>query len=265
MKIEPNKIYMMPLVMGPILPEHPPGSVYGEAETVLLQYLTDTNAIQTLVPECFKMAEKPLVTVMFGYFSGVDFMAGRGYRLASVNVAVRFDGEKDHVEGDYILVMFEDDTLPILTGRDLHGVHKCFADVSTIKTLSNGHLCCQASMWGHLLFSIDLEPLKQQNFLVRSVAAKKISERPVFGYKYIPSLDGPPDVAYPTILRTDVKIEQLWMGSTGKIHFGDAGLEDIGVGKLVVDALKTLPVREVTQTIRFRGSQVIRNDTSRLR
>ena len=82
------------------------------------------------------------------------------------------------------------------------------------------------------------------------------------GYKYIPSLDGPPDVAYPTILRTDTKLEQLWIGNTGKIRFGEAGLEDIGVGKLVVDALKTLPVRQVTQTIRFRGSQVQRNDLS---
>lgn len=264
MKIDPSKIYQMPLIMGPIYDlEKRVGLVYGEVQCLILQYQTDSNAIEALLPDCYKIVEKPLVTVMFGYNDSVDFMAGRGYRLASVMVAARFDGEEDHVEGDYVLVMCEDDTLPIISGREQLGIPKIYADISSVKTLSNSHLCCQASMWGHLLFSMDLEPLKEQNVLVRSVAAKRINERPLLGYKYIPSLDGPPDAAYPTILRTDTKLKQLWLGNSGKMLFGDAGSEDIGLGKLVVDALKTLPVRQVVQTIWFRGSQVLRYDLCR--
>ena len=256
---------MMPLIMGPIADwEKRVGfgfpAVYGEVQFLSLQYETDSDSVQALLPDCYRPSEKPIVTVMFGYYDSVNFMAGRGYRIATVSVAARFDGEKDHIEGDYVLVMCEDDTIPILAGREQLGIPKVYADISPVKTMSNGHLRCEASQWGHLLFSIDLEPLKKQNALVRSVAAKRINERPLLGYKYIPSLEGPPDAAYPTILRTDTRLEELWLGKSGQIFFGDAGEEDIGLWKRVVDALKTLPVRQVIQTARFRGSQVQRND-----
>jgi len=54
----------------------------------------------------------------------VDFLAGRGYRIATVMVSARFDGEKDHEDGNYIMVMFEDDTLPIIGGREQLDVPK---------------------------------------------------------------------------------------------------------------------------------------------
>ena len=264
MKIDSSKIYLMPLIMGPIADrEKLVGSVYGEVQYLSLQYQTDPNAIQVLLPDCYQPSEKPIVTAMFGYYDSVDFMAGGGYCIATVLVAARFDGEKDHVEGDYVLVMCEDDTLPIISGREQLGIPKVYADISSVKTLPNGHLRCETSLWGHLVFGLDLEGLKKQNALVRSVASKRINERPLLGYKYIPSLDGPPDASYPTVLRSDTKLEELWLGKSGQIFFGDAVEADIGVGKRIVDALKTLPMREVTQTARFCGSQVLRNDLCR--
>lgn len=38
------------------------------------------------------------------------------------------------------------------------------------------------SLWGHLLFGMDLEPLDRQNPVVRSVAAKRLNERPLLGF-----------------------------------------------------------------------------------
>ena len=265
MKIDLNKVYMMPLIMGPIAPEQENriGLVYHEIQYVGLQYETDPNAVQALLPDCYRPAEKPTVTMMFCYNDGVEFLAGRGYRIATVNVAARFDGEKDHVEGDYVLVMCEDDTFAIITGREQHGIAKVYTDISPVRTLPNEHLRCEASLWGHLLFGIDLEPLKEQNVLVRSVAAKRLNARPMLGYKYIPCLDGPPDAAYPTMLPSEVKVEQLSLGKSGEVFFGDPREEDIGLAVRVLDAFKTLPVREVTQTLRLRGSAVLRHDLSR--
>ncbi len=263
MKIDPSKIYLMPLIIGPIFDiEKRISSVYGEVKYLILQYESDSNVIKALLPECYQLAEKPLVTVMFGYYDGVDFMAGRGYCIAAVSIAARFDGTQDHVEGDYVLVMFEDDTLPILTGREFHGIPKVYADISPVRTLPNGHLRCDVSLWGRLLFGMDLDPLKEQNRIVRSIASKRINERPTLGFKYSPSLEGPPDASYPTILRSDTKIDQLRMGNAGHLFFGDAGEEDIGIGKRVVDALRSLSLLKVTQTVQFFGSQVLRTDLS---
>lgn len=264
MKIDPSKIYLMPLIMGPIYDRENlvARAVYGEIEYLSLQYQTDPDAIPALLPDCYKPAERPIVTAMFGYYVGVDFMAGGGYSIAAFMVGARFDGERDHVEGDYVLVMCEDDTIPIITGRELQGIPKVYADISPIRTLHDGRLRCDTSLWGHLLFGMDLEPLDRQNPVVRSVAAKRINERPLLGFKYISSLDGPPDASYPTVLRSETKIEELWLGRSGQILLGDATEADISVGKRVIDALKKLPVRNVTQTSRLRGSMVLRNDLS---
>jgi len=264
-KIDPDKINMMPLILGPVQPERQKrvGSVYSEVEYVGLQYQTDPDAIRALLPDCYRPAEKPLVTVMFCYNNGVDFLAGRGYRVATVNVGARFDGVQDHVEGDYALMMLEDDATPIITGREWLGVHKAFADISPVRTLPSGSLRCEASLWGHMLFSAELASPKEQNPIVRSLAAKEFNKRPMLGYKYIPCLDGPPDASYPTMTPSELKLEQLWLGKSGEVFYVDAKEEDIGFMVRALDALKTLPVGEVTQTVRLRGSSVLRTDLSR--
>lgn len=123
MKADPSETHIMPLIMGPLRAQAgAQGAVYKEVENVELQFETDRGSIAELLPDCFQPAEKPVVTVVFVCNDGVDFMAGRGYRIATVMVGVRFDGEEDHTEGSFALVMFEDDTLPILLGRERLGV-----------------------------------------------------------------------------------------------------------------------------------------------
>jgi acetoacetate decarboxylase len=263
MKIDDSKYYRMPLIMGPFFERaKPPRLDYPQIESVGMQYNTNFDAIKALLPECYQPAKEPIVTVMFSYNDGLEFMAGGGYRIATVQVAARFDSEQAHVEGDYILVMFEDKTTPIIGGREDLGVPKLYADISPIKRFTNNHLRCEASLWGHMLFGIDLEPLKKQNAIVRLAASKKINKRPWLAYKYIPSLDGPPDADYPTVTKNDVEIEQLWLSKSGNVYFGDSGAEDIASIKNIIDALKTLQINQVIQTFHLRGSAVLRYDLS---
>jgi acetoacetate decarboxylase len=264
MNIDPSGYYRMPLILGPLFDrDNIPRIDYPEVEILALQYQTDFDAIQKLLPDCYRPGKEPNVTILFSSNNGIEWMAGGGYRLAIVQVAARFDGEHDHVEGDYIPIIFENDTWPILGGREDLGVPKLYSDISPVKTLPNGHLRCEASLWGHLLFGIDLAPLAKQNAIVRLAASKRINERFTLAYKYIPSLDGPPDADYPTISKNDTKIEVLWLGKSGEIYFGNAGVEDIARLVPLVDAVKALPVRKLTQTLRLRGSMVLRYDISR--
>ena len=74
MKIKPDKIYLSPLIIGPVFEQGKvPGLVYGDVQTLALQYETDNAAAQALLPECYQPAKRPVVTVSFGYFGGVDF------------------------------------------------------------------------------------------------------------------------------------------------------------------------------------------------
>jgi acetoacetate decarboxylase len=148
MKIDKNKHYRMPLITGPLWDPEKDGPAripYPEVEMPVMQYQTDHDAIQALLPDCYHTDKEPNVTVLFSYYSGCDFTAGGGYRMAVVQVAARFDGEHDHVAGDCMLVVFEDDTRPIIGGREELGAPKIYADISPIKTLTNGNLRCEAS------------------------------------------------------------------------------------------------------------------------
>ena len=210
MEIDTNNYYRMPLIMGPQWVGETPTFQYSQTEIVALQYLTDPNAIAALLPACYQLGQEPQVTVLLGYNNGLDFMARGGYILAAVQVSARFDGEKDHVEGDYILVMFENQAWPMICGREDLGIPKLYADISPIKKYSNGSLRCEATYWGHLLFSLEIALPRKQNRIVKYVANKMINVRPWLGYKYIPSLAGPPDAEYPTISYNESNIDNLW-------------------------------------------------------
>src|SRR4030065_1413064 len=105
-KLDPSKIYHMPLIMGPVHDRKHLKLSYPQVEALAFQYLTEPEALAELLPECYRPGKEALVTVMFSQNNGLSFMAGGGYRLASFQVSARFDGKQDHVEGDYILVMF---------------------------------------------------------------------------------------------------------------------------------------------------------------
>jgi acetoacetate decarboxylase len=254
----------MPLILGPLYDrENRPGLVYTAYESLVLQYTTDPDAIPPLLPDCYKPSPNATVRVGCVENKGVDFLAGHGYRLATVQVESIFQGKQDQLAGDYVLVMFENRTTPIITGREHLGIPKIYADISAHRTVGDGHRRCEVSLWGHLLFGIDVADLKRQNRVVHGTAGKRTSQWPTFGYKYIPSLDGPPDADYPTVMWSDSKIEELWLGESGEMYFGNPGEEDISFFARVVDALKSLPVLQVTQTSWSRGSMVLRYDKCR--
>ena len=146
MKLDQTKLYQMPFIMGPQYNKDPlPGLSYPQTENVVIQYQTNYEAARNLVPECYTLDEKPTVTVVFGYHNGLEFLAGNGYSLATFQISAKFKGEENQIKGDYIPIMFENQTLPILGGRDYLGVPKLFADISPIKSYGQ---------WQHPLRSV---------------------------------------------------------------------------------------------------------------
>ena len=263
MKIDPTKLYMMPHLMGPQYNREPlPRLSYPQSENVAIMYKTDYDAARQLVPDCYIVDEEPTVTVLFGYHNGLEFLAGNGYALAAFQISARFESKERQMSGDYIAVMFENHTMPILGGREYLGVPKLFADISPIKLMPDGSLRCEASLWGHLLFGLELPPMKKQNPVMKAFASRQINSRPWLAYKYIPSLDGPPDADYPTTTRNDVKVSEIWMGDQGRLYFGSPTEDEIATVANVINALKPLEIIEIERVIHFKGSAVLRFDQS---
>ena len=90
-EFDPRARYLMPAHFGvPKMPK-PPSGWYHDVTTMNVRYLTDREKLQALLPHPFKVAEEALVTVTYARSRDVDWLAGRGYNLISVNAAVVFD------------------------------------------------------------------------------------------------------------------------------------------------------------------------------
>jgi acetoacetate decarboxylase len=253
---------MMPLLLGAVA-DRDKGIIYESVEMLSLQYKTEYNSVKALLPEGFEPIEKPTANIAFCFYDGVDYMAGRGYNIVFVTVAAKFNGNKDKLEGDYVLVIFENDAIPIITGRELLGAPKIFADIPSPVIASDGVYKCQASLWGNHLLSAEFGSMKKQNMVIRKMGERMLTARPWMTYKYIPSLKGVPDADYPVANWSDTKMDELWLGDSGSLSFGDPSVADIGVFTMVVDAVKSLPFLEVDQVSHWKGSQVLRSDRSR--
>jgi acetoacetate decarboxylase len=254
--------FSMPLIAGPRRARIG-GIPYRERQTIALQYETDSEKISGVLPDCYEPADKPVVTIGFIYNDGVDFLAGRGYNIATVNVSTVFNGSRDNVEGSFSIVMYEDDTIPIIGGRENLGVPKIFADISRPKIYPDGKIRCEASLWGHLLFGIEVKPdRKQPEEVIRGMNMNPRGP-PLLGYKYIPSLEGPPDAAYPIATPSDVTYKEHWTGVEGRVYYGDPSHEDVSFNKAILDAVKSLEIKSILGVSRTYSSTLLRGDLAK--
>jgi acetoacetate decarboxylase len=262
LNLDPKKIHLMPLIMGPVA-DRTIGAKYESVEMLSVQYKTDYDSVRALLPKGYVPADEPTVNIAFSFYDGVDFMAGKGYNVVFVVLAAKYQGKTDNLEGDYVLVILENDTVPIISGRELLGAPKIYADISSPEVLTDKSHRCEANLWGHLLIGLEFGPMKKQNLVMRKMGSRMLSGRPWMTHKYIPSLEGEPDADYPIANWSDAKIEELWLGKSGRIYLGDGGEEDIGVFRVVIDSIGSLPVQEISQVSHWKGSQILRYDRSR--
>ncbi len=255
---EPDHLYWMPIHFGPRSAAEPARRRKYENATILaVKYITSTKSMAAIhLPPGFRVLNPLEVTVKYCSFSGVDFMAGGGYNLVSVNVAAAFEGKTDRIEGDYCLVVWENSCLPILLGREVLGVPKIFADIPDLSSRGenrkwevseNGHTLCAGAM-------SDLSRLSESD-------VTKLAEqppRPWMGWKYIPSIDRASyDVSYPTLLPTfEVEDLQVWTG-TGQVQFFARAFEEAPIGHMAASALAQLPVEEIVESSMVTASMML--------
>jgi acetoacetate decarboxylase len=262
-KLEPVKVKIMPLLKGTYLGDRTGGVLYRERQSITLQYETDKQAIENLLPEFYKPTDKPIVNVSFVYNNGVDFMKGRGYNLTAFSLSAKHLGERETTEGNFIVVMYENDTLPIITGRELLGVPKLYGDIPPVRVLPDGRIKCEVSVWGHLLYGIEVTPETKQGDEIINAMNRNPRGAPMLGYKYIHSLEGPPDVYYPIATPSDSVLKELWTGTRGAVYYGEPSEDDVALHKPILDAIKSLKMRKILSVSRSFGSSTLRTDLAK--
>ncbi len=222
------------------------GMHYGKVSALSVSFVTDWDAAGRLLPEPFRPADEPVVSVSLSVNEDVAWLAGRAYNLVGVDVAAIFDGEVDRdVRGSFCVVMWEDLTEAIIGGRDHSGVPKVFGDIPN-PTEEEGTWRCSLSHFGHLIMEMAVSDLKSLTAEGRTELERARRESNWMNYKYIPRLENDgADVSYATVYPTSGTCTAAWEGQ-GTIHFEGSSFEQNPTQYKVINLLADLPIHEVT-------------------
>jgi hypothetical protein len=100
-----------------------------------------------------------VVNVSYTVLESQDWLGGHGYNLIVVSFPASFDGEKDHVVGAFLPVVWENMCEPIIGGREALGWSKIFADIPEPK-ITKKSAKGTASWKGFEFLTIEVKDLK---------------------------------------------------------------------------------------------------------
>ncbi len=252
---KPGMIYRMPTHFGPLMgPRQGPGNnrfdtVNNPKTTSLsISFISSAEQLGALLPDCFELAEDPVVTIQCSQMTEIAWLAGRGYSMLGVSFPAKFRGKVDNVEGSFLSVLWENMCDPIITGREELGFAKVFSDISSF-TLTEDTAAVTASWQGFNFLELKLTQLQKKAF----IPAPDTSSRHdgLLHYKYIPKTGhwGNSDVAYPVlspVSGNNTKIKEYYAGQ-GTVLWNKARWEDMPTLYNIVNTLAELDVLEFTQ------------------
>ena len=250
-KFQPNMGYLMPANFGPVRRQdilH-----YQEVTRLSIPYVTDKDALAALLPEPFEPADEPVVTLYCQVGRGVDFMAGGGYNIIGINLAAVFKGKKDHITGLYSAVLWENDTFPILIGRELLGAPKLYAEIPD-PWLEGNNWYFYCSEYGTKLIEGEIKnATPAEDAVCRQIEQAARNSRWMC-WKYYPRADWKgTELSFPTALPTRPTINQAWLGQ-GSCRFFETTWEKAPVSAHIMKGLQALVVKEYKPAVITKGS-----------
>ena len=250
-----NSMYRMPVFFGPATgprrgPDGEPfdGTQGYDAVTHTLSFLGDPDQLRAFLPPGFALYGDPVVNIFTKYMKNIGWLAGRGYNMLGVNMHAEFKGKRDTAPGTLLLVLWENMTEPILTGREELGYAKIYCDLPEPRKIG-GEILCTASWDGFRFLEFSMENLHAPSD--EEDAALKARTGALLGnlhYKYIPATgDWGAAAVEQAILgpkaNAEMKTLKTW-SADGAVRFHKPTWRDMPTQYMIVNALADLEIRE---------------------
>jgi len=253
-EFEPGKSYYMPIHFGPLVPGWDGLTVhYESAVGLVFAGPIDRSAVSPYLPPGFTADDPATLSVRYLQLSGCVGLAGGGYNVVSVDVSARFDGEQDHLEGDYALMQWESHSAPVTAGRELAGAPKLVADIPAFWSLG-GTKGWYVSENSTRLVEGEVSQLQKLGKAETQALSERLQSRPWLGRKLIPTPDGTgTEVSYPTLFSSRLSVTEAWSGR-GKVRFFETPFEQTPQNSRISAALAKRPVPEEGEAMTGEGS-----------
>lgn len=258
MELDPKGSYLMPVSF----PQRAlKAGVFQDVLFMSTSYLSNKDALAALLPLPFEPADEPVVTVYYQQCPKVNFLAGRGYNLIGVNLAAFFNGKENQLHGGFSLVLWENQINPILRGRELLGIPKLLAEIPD-PSHNGDHWRAYGAENDRML--LDLEINGAQRSSDEYVSQQNAAQELWMGWRYIPNMDGVgAALSQPTLIGRETHFSEIRLGE-GSVHYGDLTWESNPSTVDIVEALKTLVVREYVSASVSWGTMTITRSLNRV-
>ena len=259
-KLDPNAMYRMPTHFGPRTGprRRPDGATFDcrnnpRATIFSLSFLTDAAQLARFLPPGFALNGEPVVTVSASYITEIEWLAGRGYNTLGVSFPARFEGTVDQVSGNFLAVLWENLTDPILTGREELGFSKIYCELPAPRYLRDQHHIAAAWL-GFKFLDITITNLREPSAQEFAELAAAPADASTLHYKYVPRTGdwGSADAAYPVLTPAETpnrRVLERRIGQ-GSLVFHRARWEDMPTQYNIVNAFADLEIRE------YRGARL---------
>jgi hypothetical protein len=252
--------YLMPAHFGGYEGQ-PPAVTYPDVTSINITYETDSGMLAHYIPEGFELTQ-PVVTILYAASRGLEWLGGGAYNLIAVNAPVAYTAGRDRLEGVYALVLWENKTAPILTGREQSGMPKIFADIQDLHQLGE-RLFTNASDEGSAFLRMDIRKTKAMAPEEVTNLNQQWASLNWFGWRYIPNIGRPgAALSHATLFPQEFAFTQAWWGE-GRVHWEAPLPEECPPQARIIEALSQLPIQAYRNCWTAQGSLVMRNDLAR--
>lgn len=249
-KIKDDLVYKMPIHFSGE-PFYPVRTVYGDMTTISISFETDEDALLNIIPEDFDLIS-PTVNVQFAECRDIDWMSGGEYRLIQASAPVRYVKNEEVIDGEYVLVIWENKACPIIGGREEDGMPKIFADIASLRHTGD-HWFSAASYESNTFLRIDLS--RERELAEEELGLLNQHSRiNFFGWRYIPELGkAGAALSHATLYPQEMKVDKAWEGE-GNIEWLKFDLEMNMIQFRIISTISALPVHKYGKALMIKGA-----------
>ena len=180
-----------------------------------------------------------------------------------MTVPVRFAGDVDRVEAPYRLVVWENRTAPILTGREQTGVPKIFADIEDLH-IYRPHYATSVSFEGNTFLTMTFEAKNPLTGADLDRAKAMFGSLDSIGWRYIPKVGAPgADLSQFILFPQAMEVNRVFPG-TGTLTWTELSPMQNPRQHHIIRALASLPVKRTMGSVLAEGEVLLRAATARI-
>jgi Acetoacetate decarboxylase (ADC) len=258
----PGERYDMPVAFGPSVA--PPVTEGFETFNTAIAYRTTKDAIANLLPKWFEPVDEQNVVFTYTRMVNMDWMGGRNYNIVNVLCNVLCVAGPEPFLGRYTLAIWESDAAPVIAGREYMGSPKLVGTIADVDVFASDFTFSCKEYDAELIRGEVSEMRPMTDAELQPIAEAGLNTVGL-NWKYIPGLEGEPDISYPTALYMKFAYDRGARGR-GTVSFGSPTTAEAPYSAKIAHALGQIPLLEHVDTVALHSAYtyLFRDQTRRL-